>query len=602
MTAQTGYSMPPWLKKDPWTGVGREAVWGFSPAIDFLEVVPNDVLQGDEEVTVLMTGASDCRHILKTLAKARKHTSKPIRFIIHETNLRTYGRHLMFLQFLLELNENDNMDDAAFTFLELFGNAKVRTETQSWLRSAAQKIAKFLCDGEGVLAQFVETKDMKARERDWVEEQVQWWKSDKVNFDIDKAWDTRKRLDLGDRYDCQKNMIDWDFHMNLVDLGPFIKFPEYKYFRNDAISFDKDLIDPSKDPNDRANYEHVNRTLLHFDRKGKAYYAGDIKNGPFSCFGVETENKQIIIKQQDNTYRFGAGVPAFHNVRAWLYEFVTGREWVWMNHVFQWDQTEAKMAEIRKECAIKNPMQKGPPIDWKASFCTLELETMVKRWHHQKKTLHLAYIGVMAGAYFQGWLLDRIQQKGHLIVETAKFVLELNDEQRKAYIEKLDTMADDNGWTRDRFYQRVLHLAQLEEEVPQGSTAEAKATRRARLAYPNCCIYTRPAATKADSEMKMLEDKIAQQKIADKEAEEEAKKIRMAQFDKDEEERLAKVAARRKAEEEAESDEDEEADTNGDTPADPSPKAPSPKIKLHDGGTGLLGTGLLANHLEEIDD
>ena len=79
--------------------------------------------------------------------------------------------------------------------------------------------------------------------------------------------------------------------------------------------------------------------------QGKAYYAGDIKNGPFACFGVETPNRKIIIKQHDG-YRFGAGVCALHNVRAWLYEWLTGREWVWQEHVFQWDKTEEKMAEV----------------------------------------------------------------------------------------------------------------------------------------------------------------------------------------------------------------------------------------------------------------
>ena len=98
--------------------------------------------------------------------------------------------------------------------------------------------------------------------------QVQWWKSDKVSFDIDTAWDQRMRLDLAERYDARKNMIDWDYHMGLGDLGPLVKFQEYRYFRNTAIAYDKDLIDPAKDG--KAVYEHVNRSLLHFDRKVRA--------------------------------------------------------------------------------------------------------------------------------------------------------------------------------------------------------------------------------------------------------------------------------------------------------------------------------------------
>ena len=91
-------NVPPWLQKDPWTGIGKESVWGFSPALDLLDVASTDSLQNAEEIQILLTGASDCRHLLKTLAKSRRHTTKPIKFILHEPNLRTHARHLMFLQ------------------------------------------------------------------------------------------------------------------------------------------------------------------------------------------------------------------------------------------------------------------------------------------------------------------------------------------------------------------------------------------------------------------------------------------------------------------------------------------------------------------------
>ena len=78
----------------------------------------------------------------------------------------------MALQFLMELDIEDDLDEKTFQLLELLGNCKLRADTQTWLRSAAQKIAKFLSDGEGLLAKCVDTTPMKARERDWIEEQV----------------------------------------------------------------------------------------------------------------------------------------------------------------------------------------------------------------------------------------------------------------------------------------------------------------------------------------------------------------------------------------------------------------------------------------------
>eukprot|EP00667_Euglena_gracilis_P010066 EG_transcript_10247 len=499
-----GLSVPPWLKKDPWTGVGKEALWGFTPAVDLLDVVPTETTEAADEIAILLTGASDCRHVLKTLSRARRHTCKPIHFIIHEPNLRTYARHLMFLQFLLELSDADDLEEKTFQLLELLGNAKLRADTHTWLRAAAQKIARFVTDGEGLLAAAVDCGQMKSRERDWIEEQVGWWKSDKVSFDIDKAWDNRMRADLADRYDSRRNMIDWDYHMGLGDLSPLVKFPEYRAFRTDAIAFDKDLIDPSKDG--RSRYEHVNRSMLHFDRKGRGYYAGDIKNGPFACFGVETENKKIIIKQNDG-YRFGAGVCALHNVRAWLYEFVTGRPWVWLEHVFQWDQTAEKMADVRRRSAELNPMQRAAPVPFRVSLCTLELETMVRRWAHQQARMHAGYVGVMAGTYFQPWLLDRLVQKGRVVLETAKFILELTDDQRDAYVAKLRELAAGYGWAADVFGQRVLHLAQLQEEADPARPANQDAARQRRLQHPNFVVFVRPDASKTEEELRALEER-----------------------------------------------------------------------------------------------
>lgn len=535
-------SLPPWLRKDPWTGIGKEALWGFSPAIDCLDVVAVDDLRGGEgEVVLFMTGASDCRHLLKTLSRARRHTEKPLHFIIHEPNLRTHARHLMFLQFLLELNETDDLDEKAFQFLELFGNCKLRIEMQTWLRCAAHKIAKFISHGEGALAACTDVTSMKSRERDWIEEQVGWWRSESVAFDLAKAWDTRMRLDLAERYDSRKNLIDWDYHMALVDLGPLVKFQEYRSFRNDAIAFDKDLIDPTKDAGKRSHYDCVNRSMLHFDRKGGAFFAGDIKNGPFACLGVETENKKIIIKQHDG-YRFGSGICALHNVRAWLYEFLTGRQWAWQEHVFQWDQTEEKMAAIRARSAELNSMRRATPVPFRVSLCTLELETMVRRWARQGFKMDVAYIGVMTGTYFQPWLLDRITERGRVIVESAKFILELNDEQREAYMAKVQSLAADTNWAADVFGQRILHVSQLEEKADAAGSSE---TRRKRMRHPNASVFARPAACKTAEEMQQWEAAVAQQREKEAEELERLRQERAAAFEISEAQRVAQQALKR---------------------------------------------------------
>lgn len=60
-------------------------------------------------------------------------------------------------------------------------------------------------------------------------------------------------------------------------------------------------------------------------------------------------------------------------------------------------------------------------------------------------------------------------QKGRVVLETAKFILELTDDQRDAYVAKLRELAAGYGWAADVFGQRVLHLPRLLQDpcVPQ---------------------------------------------------------------------------------------------------------------------------------------
>jgi hypothetical protein len=315
------------------------------------------------------------------------------------------------------------------------------------------------------------------------------------------------RADLGTRYDSSLNMIDWDYHMLLGDLAPILKFPEYRMFRTKGLSWDLDCVLPAHSLNPRPPtvYSAANRTLLHFDKRGLGYYAGDIKNSPFACFGVETENPNIVIRDHDGTYKLGAQILSFHNVRSYLFEFVTGRPWVFTPHYFLHDKSED---EIRAHLSMPNPNHHQittedandvPKLDVMFVFGTLDISTLLKRLERQKVQLHVAYISVMTGIHIQKALINLIHPRCKFVAETGKFILDFTDDQRELYTNKLITLANEcGGWVEDELLTTELNRHQLREVSKEGDIiTPAKEKRRKRMQFPAALVFTR-ATPKAE--------------------------------------------------------------------------------------------------------
>lgn len=81
-----------------------------------------------------------------------------------------------------------------------------------------------------------------------------------------KAWDTRCRRWYGDRFDFQRNMTDWDYHMRLIQLGTpgipqtekegekksIIHFYHFRHWRSHGVALElRDCV-----------YNQANRSLL----------------------------------------------------------------------------------------------------------------------------------------------------------------------------------------------------------------------------------------------------------------------------------------------------------------------------------------------------
>ncbi|ESL10748.1 hypothetical protein TRSC58_01513 [Trypanosoma rangeli SC58] len=398
-------------------GIGTELAWGWSPAIDFTEVLERrerDAGEGDAEtkeeraegkastetqakegakakaeseddidamiaaiqqrtpaganeeedgsntVRVLLCGACDIRHIFRTLSSLHvksKSTTQPsplYHFYVYEPNLRIHCRHLFFLQWLLDsMFSLDELEERVLMFLDAFGNALTRDTTSAQSRGVSQRLLRVLRNEDGELARRVSFTEMKFKERDFVEEQIVHWAQDTSRANIEESWSRRMRHEMAERYDNRDNIIDWDFNFTLRDYTNLIKFAEYRTWRNTGIAFDAAHINPRR--GFTYTYSVPNKTLCHFNAKGVGAYLGDVKNGPFFALGAQTANTHIRAKTIDGTCKYGNGVVSMHNVRAWLYGLLTGQAWPWGDHAFAWDDPAKLQPSAARDAQRRYP-------------------------------------------------------------------------------------------------------------------------------------------------------------------------------------------------------------------------------------------------------
>lgn len=452
---------------------------------------PDDVF---EEVNLLLCGAADFRHILLTMAKMRsvareRGVHQRVHFYIYEPNLRVHCRHVFFLQLLHDsMFSLSELEDRVSILLELFGNTRLRDMTAAQLKSTAQRVVRTIGYDEGDFAKYLDFGLMKARERDFVEEQVRHWTTDASTCLIDGQWNHRLRREMAERYDNKDNLIDWDFNFKLLEYTNAVKFPEYRDWRNTGIAYDYCHINPRKG----FGYDYVapNKTLCQFDRRGVGSYFGDIKNGPFAGLGVSTENTQLHRRNPDGALKFGNGVIAMHNVRAWLYELLTGTPWPWADHAFAWD-----------DAANYNYLPPGTPsdVEYRAAmpdvkfhFLGLDIEKFMvlnaeKISNSSADALRFdaAFVGANSTQFMTPAFFKCMDDGGAVICESLKFVVDAEEEAKIAFTDKVIALAAAGGWQH-----APQDTAKLHEHLPpprkfeiEPSAAQKKGLTRLQMPH-----------------------------------------------------------------------------------------------------------------------
>eukprot|EP00755_Sulcionema_specki_P006677 Sspe_Gene.36113::Locus_17473_Transcript_1_1_Confidence_1.000_Length_1715::g.36113::m.36113/K19752/DNAAF3, PF22; dynein assembly factor 3, axonemal len=449
-----------WLQsqeQDFRNSVGTESNWGWSPAFDLLDHVPSALLAGDsaEPVSILLDSPGDLRHLFITLSRARRHTKRPIHFYLYEPNLRHHARHLFFLTWLFEQTDLDRLEEAAAEFLELYGNSLLKDGTVPVLKNVAKKAANLVRGGTEKLSEYVDTESfMKLRESDWIAEQIDSWTTDKSTFNVDVQWNNRVRVDIGDRYDAKENVMDWDFNMGLMPYTSHVRWPEYKDWRLTGVAFDYARINPRK--GHKYEYVQPNKTLAHFNTRNKTgYYVGDVRCGPYSAVGIDTEYRQLQGRQHDGTFKWASGIIAMHNVRAWLYELLTGEEWVFSDFKHAWDSPDYVQQQPRSG-KVMNPAY--PPF--KVFFSGID----ISRFHLLLDTrceppvrFHAAFHSAQAAQNVTSRRQGKMREDGLVIMETAKFCVYMEEGQKQAFTAKVMELGGCNGWVHAPAVTTRLH-------------------------------------------------------------------------------------------------------------------------------------------------
>ena len=226
-------------------GCGTIRFWGFSPALDLLESASRagvDVTGTDstDPLRCLLVCPGDVRHVIKTVAAAHvrreeKKTPRALEVSIYEREPEALARHVLLLAVAVDFELPRR--ERAELLLELWANARLREKTATYLATKARELARVVTSEEGPLTPLFDLSAIKMKERDRLEEIFRSWAED-VEFDAVRLRDERLRTFYKDRYEARRNVLDWDYTMELVPLASIVHKLHFREWRMTGILFE----------------------------------------------------------------------------------------------------------------------------------------------------------------------------------------------------------------------------------------------------------------------------------------------------------------------------------------------------------------------------
>lgn len=436
--------------------------WGFSPALDLQEEykklrVQDSKFCDTDPISILLVGSGDCRHLLKTLAKAHQWKRKHINIYVVENNLELYARHLLLLGIALEPTEKLGLQEKCELFLELFGNTLIRPQASEYLQEKSNEFIKMVTNLDYMEDNFplVNMSLLKFKERDMLEAVFKFWRNtDPKYFDITKCWDLRLRNHLAVRYDCRNNVYDWDYNMTLHKKAPIIRFHEYKMWREQGVAFEL-REDSSYGISNRslASGMVVNKGSEKFASRG---YWGDVINSPFFAFGIESDEKSLFEKKNDVHVKTAQDVSAY-NITVFTYELIHHKKYKPPKETTDEKRGQGRIKEVTEEVeelqitGTENPEQTHPVIgcipteNVSIHFLPLNCIPDLQKKTKFQQLFHMVYFSNSMVHLLTPETSCLLSEKAMLIIETTMFMLDLKEEQSEEYLKKVTAMAQRAG-------------------------------------------------------------------------------------------------------------------------------------------------------------
>ncbi|KAG3255635.1 dynein axonemal assembly factor 3 [Ictidomys tridecemlineatus] len=428
------------------TGFGSVCWWGLSPALDLQAESPPvdpdsqaDTAHKTPELDVLLLGSVDGRHLLRTLARAALWPRRRFNFYVLENNLEAVARHMLIFSLALEEPEKMGLRERSEAFLEVWGNALLRPPVAALVRAQAERLANLVPEPDRLAEQlpWLSLRALKFRERDALEAVFRFWSGGEKGpeaFPMSRLWDSRLRHYLGSRYDARRGVSDWDLRMKLHDRGAqVIHTQEFRRWRDTGVAFEL---------RDSSAYHVPNRTLAsgrllshRGERVAARGYWGDIATGPFVAFGIEADDQSLLRTSNGQPVKT-AGEITQHNVTELFRE------------VAAWGRPRAAQGDKEEELRLEP--QPRTSASARESFTVHFLALGSAQTLHHKRCyqgrFQLLYVACGMVHLLGPELGACVSPGGNLVVELARYLVDLRPEQLQAFSARVSELAREAGF------------------------------------------------------------------------------------------------------------------------------------------------------------
>ncbi|XP_067291514.1 dynein axonemal assembly factor 3-like [Pseudorasbora parva] len=442
-------------------GAGCVTWWGFGPARDLLS--SDKTVRSDGELNVLLVGSGDPRHILKTITGLRD--SDTLHVWVIENSMEVVARQLSLLYLSLLTTENISLHKKTEVFLEVFGNSEIRKETEETLKHAAAQLSLSIThtlSSDSHMHPCLDTSLLKFKERDELLRIFKLWeRPPSVPASVCKVWDARVRQHLGTRYDSRQGCFDWDLTMKLHQRGcGVISKHQYVKWREGGVAFEMR----------EGLYQTANQSLLStrvFNHRGDRVavrgYWGDIVSSPYLSFGIETENKDLLKKQNNQHVKTAQDISEV-NILA-LLECLATRGSASPNEDLQ--NPSSSCCQSTDSLTTEEQTQNDPPSSQthtepeqqtqaldllnvsgvKVSFLSPDSLNKLPLKNKYRKLFNSIFCSASMVHQLDSSLREIAAPDAALVIELANFLLDLSVEQVSGFADRVKEIAEESGFT-----------------------------------------------------------------------------------------------------------------------------------------------------------